>query len=166
MDGGIGTALLVANAGLTAGGLYASRKQRKLDKSRINYEAAQAERSAADAAAETASQFRRSLSSQLAIGALRGAPGSSPIYQFTSASFANYARDQSAIKNRGDAAGIAATIARQNVRSEGLFRDIGLIGGFTKNIFQQTNLSGLLGRSPGGSNPNSKTSKSNSGGLY
>lgn len=156
MDAGLSTALLLTGAaqGLsTVGGLYASKRQAKLDKARIDYETATAELATADAAYENTQSFRRSLATQIATASLRGAPGSSIIRQFTTDSFSNYVRDQASISRRAGQVEIAGKIARANVGTDRLQRDLGLIGNYFSSAFSGVNLNTIgakLGKAPGG----------------
>ena len=154
MDGGLTTALLLTSAATTAGGLYASKNQAKVNKAQVKYETATAELAAADAAYENTRSYRRALGAQIAMGATRGAPGSSTLAQLTMDTFADYARDQAAISRRGAQAGIAGGIARANARGERMSRDIGLIGNFFGGAFNSVNFNSVgasLGKAPGAS---------------
>jgi len=161
MDAGLGTALILGGiqGATTIGGLYASKYQSKVDKARISYETAQAELAAADAAYENTRSYRRALGAQILSGSIRGAPGSSPLVQFTMDTFANYARDQAAISRRGAQAQIAGNIATANMRSERLTRDLGLVSNYFSSAFSGVNLNSLgasLGKAPGASSLSAK----------
>lgn len=157
MDGGLSTALLlggVVQGVSTAGGLYASKQQAKLDRARVKYETSQAELAAADAAYENTRSYRRALGAQINTASTRGAPGSSILYQFTTDTFANYARDQAAISRKEGQISIAGKIAGANARSERMSRDLGLLGNYFGSVFSGINFNSIgasLGKAPGAS---------------
>lgn len=169
MDFGLGTALLIGQVATTAGGLYASRQQAKLDRATVDYEAAQAELAAADAAYQNTRSYRRALSQQIAMEGYRGGPGGSALVQFTTDTFANYAQDQAALARKQAQIPIARNIALANASSNRLMRDLGLVGGLFGSMFQGVNFNTVgrsLGMAPGGSSLSVKgTPKKTSGGL-
>jgi hypothetical protein len=172
MDAGLSTILLmsgIAQGVTSVGGLYASRQQSKVDRASLDYEMAQAELAAADASYQNTRSYRRLLENQIAAGSIRGGPGGSALVQFTSETFANYAMDQKAIARKAAQIPIAGQIARANLQSDRMMRDLGLVGNLFSSAFSGVNFNSLgasLGKSPGASSMAGGSRRRQGGGMY
>lgn len=137
------TALTVAN---TAGSLYSSRQQSKLDKATIELETEQNKLAAEELALSSTRNFRQMIASQLAMVGMRGAGGSSMFRQFTTESYANYLADQASIERQGKYGLISGGLQSASASLSRLSRDIGTLGSAGKDYLEGVNLNNLAGK--------------------
>lgn len=140
---GVETAGLLLLAGSTlasAGGLYASSKQEKLEKSLNAAETERAMLSGSETALNASKDFRTALSSQLAINSLRGGSGGSLAAQFGAESIANFMSDQRALASQQQFLPIQRDIKNAESSSKRLARDTRTIGSFLKSGSDYINL--------------------------
>jgi len=136
----VSTALLLASAASTGVGLYASGKQKKLDRA-INAAETEHARLAGAQTALTASQdFRTALSSQLAIASLRGGSGGSLAQTFGSKSIANFLSDQRSLESQQKFLGIRSDIKNAEIKNQRLARDVSSVGSLLSSYSGAINL--------------------------
>lgn len=138
-----GLLLLAGSTISTAGGLYASSKQEKLDRAINNAETERARLVGAETALVSSQDFRTALSSQLAINSLRGGSLSS---QFGAQSVSNFMADQRALEANQRFIGIKSDLRKSEIRGERFARDVSSVGSFLKGASESINLNKLPSR--------------------
>jgi len=135
------TGLGAVGGGLLGSSLGSSSSQAKVDRATINANREEAKLAAAEAALSNAQNFRRNLSSQLALASFRGGPGSSIASQIGSESVGNFYRDQGAIERGARGVDSSANLQIAGANSARAARNINAIGQFGMQAFQNSNLS-------------------------
>ena len=132
--------LMAASTVTTAGGLYASSKQEKLDKAINAAETERARLSGAETAMVASRDFRTALSSQLAIDSLRGGAGGSLAQTFGSQSIANFLSDQRSLESQQKFLGIRSDIKNAEIKNQRLARDVSSVGSLLSSYSGAINL--------------------------
>ena len=128
------------------GSLFASREQEKLDFATIEANREQAKLASAEKALSNAQNFRRSISSQLALANFRGGPGSSIASQFAGQAVSGFAQDQNLIARGARQIDTSSQIQRAGSALGRSSRDIGIGTNFASSLFSFANLSRLKGK--------------------
>jgi len=137
-----GFLLLAASTVSTAGGLYASKQQEKLDRAINSAETERARLVGAETALTSARDFRSALSSQLAISSLRGGSGGSLVAQFGSQSVANFMSDQRTLEANQKFIGIKSDLRGAEIKSQRFARDVSSVSSLLKAGSQAVNING------------------------
>lgn len=132
--------LLAASAASTGAGLFASRKQSKLEQANLRLETEQAKLAGAETALASARDFRSSLASQLAISSLRSGAGGSLVRQFGSTSMANFLADQGALERKQKFIDLSSGMGSAGIKSQRFARDFSAIGSLLSSGLESINL--------------------------
>lgn len=124
--------MLASAAVTTAGGLYSSSQQQKLDMAINNAETERARLAGAETALTASRDFRSALSSQLAIASLRGGTGGSLASQFGAESISNFLADQRSLESQQKFLGIRSSIRSSEIKSQRVARDTQSVGSLLK----------------------------------
>ena len=117
--------LLAASAVSTAFGMKQAKNQERIDMAGIKADAEAAKLQTQEQAFQTSQNFRKALSSQLALSSLRGAAGSSMTRQFAAESISNMLADQRGFDRRQEFIDTASTINRAQAKSARFGRTVG-----------------------------------------
>jgi len=144
-----GPAGAVAGASIGAGvvgagqSYFAGQEQGLLDKAALETNLAQARASAAEKSAVLASNFRKSLASQVAIAGMRGGAGSL-VAQFGIEDFQNFMQDQKAIELGLKVSETQGKIGEAQNKADANTRNIKTAKDFASTTLDAVNFSNLL----------------------
>lgn len=124
----VSAGLLAASVGSTGLGLANSKSQQRVEMASIGADAEAARLQTQEQAFQTSQNFRKALSSQLALSSLRGAAGSSMTRQFAAESVANMLADQRGFERKQQFINTATSLRSAQAKSARFGRDISAIG--------------------------------------